>query len=126
MNEKFTYLDIFPKNTILKQYLAELESICDVDTNENFKKYSDIVSGNPKIETPFLSVVIRTQGKREDGLRESLLCMSAQSNQNFEILLIGHKLGSTQKKLVEEILSEHVYKYSLMSRELKIVDSAVV
>ncbi len=34
--------------------------------------------------------------------------------------------ANEQVVLPEEILSEHVYKYSLMSRELKIVDSAVV
>ena len=54
----------------------------------------------------FLSVIIRTQGKREQGLREALLCLQAQECQDFEILLIAHKADEEHGKLIEEILED--------------------
>ena len=41
---------------------------------------------------PFLSVVMRTQGKRIEMLREAVLCLWAQTCQDFEVLIMGHNL----------------------------------
>ncbi|MBQ2735247.1 MAG: glycosyltransferase family 2 protein [Clostridia bacterium] len=40
---------------------------------------------------PFLSVLMRTQGKRSEALKEALLSLEAQSDDDFEILLILHR-----------------------------------
>ena len=53
---------------------------------------------------PTISVVMRTQGKRPEGLSEALLCLFAQSCQDFEVVLIGHKLQKKQKEVVQEII----------------------
>ena len=42
-------------------------------------------------DTPFLSVIIRTQGKRFEALKEALLCLEAQTDDRFEVHLILHK-----------------------------------
>lgn len=60
----------------------------------------------PFVGKVFLSVVIRTQGRRPEALREALLCMASQSDQDFEVLLIGHKLDTKQKALVLQVLEE--------------------
>lgn len=54
----------------------------------------------------FLSVVMRTQGRRPEALREALLCLYAQDDQDFEVLLIGHNLNKDQRALVDAILDE--------------------
>lgn len=55
---------------------------------------------------PFLSVITRTQGKRPEMLRETLLCLAGQSDQDFEVIVIGHKLDNDQTETVEGILNE--------------------
>jgi hypothetical protein len=39
---------------------------------------------------PFLSVLMRTQGKRQETMQEALLALAAQTSQNFEILILAH------------------------------------
>lgn len=53
---------------------------------------------------PFLTVLTRTQGRREDGLTEVMLCLAAQTDRDFEWVIIGHKLSNQEKKLVDNIL----------------------
>ncbi|MGH8980886.1 MAG: glycosyltransferase family A protein [Acidimicrobiales bacterium] len=40
--------------------------------------------------SPFLSVLLRTQGRRWETLEESLLCLAAQSCDDFEVLVLLH------------------------------------
>lgn len=51
----------------------------------------DAASANP--ELPFLSVVVRTQGKRIAELADVLLCLYAQRDDDFEVLVMGHKVA---------------------------------
>lgn len=42
---------------------------------------------------PFLSVVLRTQGKRVEELSDVLLCLMAQRDDDFEVVVVGHKVA---------------------------------
>ena len=55
---------------------------------------------------PFLTVVTRTLGDRIESLRETLLCLSAQSCQDFEVLVVGHKLTLERQLNVERVISD--------------------
>ncbi|NID15765.1 methyltransferase domain-containing protein [Luteibacter yeojuensis] len=55
---------------------------------------------------PFLTVVTRTQGRRLDTLRDVLLCLSAQSDPDFEVCVIGHKLTESGRLAVERIIED--------------------
>ena len=39
---------------------------------------------------PFLSVLLRTQGQRIEPLKDALLCLSGQTDEDFEVILIDH------------------------------------
>lgn len=54
----------------------------------------------------FLTVLTRTQGRRIDTLREVLLCLSAQTQQDFEVLIVGHDLDVERQLLVEGVIAE--------------------
>ncbi|KRF36533.1 methyltransferase domain-containing protein [Nocardioides sp. Soil805] len=54
----------------------------------------------------FLSVIMRTQGRRPQELREALLCLAAQSVQDFEVLIVGHRTEVAEQKSVEQIIAE--------------------
>jgi len=43
-------------------------------------------------ERPFLTVIVRTQGRRLRALEDSLLCLAAQTDQDFEVIIVGHDL----------------------------------
>ena len=47
-------------------------------------------SGHGK--NPFLSVIVRTMGKRKAELQEALLSLLAQEDQDFEIILVMHRI----------------------------------
>lgn len=53
---------------------------------------------------PFLSVLTRTQGKRIQALTETILCLTAQTDIDFELLIVGHKLNDSQKTVVKDIV----------------------
>ena len=42
------------------------------------------------VERPFLSVIVRTQGRRPQMLLEALTCLAGQDDQDFEVLLMAH------------------------------------
>lgn len=56
--------------------------------------------------SPFLTVVTRTQGRRIDTLRETLLCLSAQTCQDFEVIVVGHNLEVEDQLAVERVLAD--------------------
>jgi hypothetical protein len=41
-------------------------------------------------DAPFLTVIVRTQGNRLETLRDSLLCLAGQTNQDFDVVLVVH------------------------------------
>lgn len=57
-------------------------------------------------QRPFLTVITRTQGRRLDTLRDVLLCLSAQTDEDFEVVIVGHKLSKTQRLAVERVIED--------------------
>jgi glycosyltransferase involved in cell wall biosynthesis/2-polyprenyl-3-methyl-5-hydroxy-6-metoxy-1,4-benzoquinol methylase len=80
------------------------------DTTEQFLRV--YLPGNiiektvQKKDSPFLTVIIRTQGLRPETLKESLLCLTGQSCTDFEVLVLGHKLNIERQLLVERIIAD--------------------
>ncbi|SCJ91830.1 Glycosyl transferase family 2 [Anaerotruncus sp. 2789STDY5834896] len=56
------------------------------------------------VVSPFLSIVMRTQGTRPAKLAEVLLCLSAQTCTDFEVLLIGHKMDETGRQHTQALI----------------------
>jgi glycosyltransferase involved in cell wall biosynthesis len=50
--------------------------------------------------SPFLTIITRTQGRRPHTLVEVLTCLAAQSDTDFEVLLLGHRLDADEHDLV--------------------------
>ncbi|HRW18359.1 MAG TPA: hypothetical protein P5181_05895 [Dermatophilaceae bacterium] len=55
---------------------------------------------------PFLSVVMRTQGRRAEPMRDALMCLVGQANQDFELIVLAHKVSLEQQLLVERLVAE--------------------
>ncbi len=100
--------DVINENTELFQYIKQVNNLMYSDGAKKgcYKKYQPILSKKKKENKVFLSVILRSQGNRPMGLRESLLCLRAQTNQDFEIILIGHKAQESGKKCIREVIEE--------------------
>jgi hypothetical protein len=53
---------------------------------------------------PFLSVLLRTQGKRLEAFKDALLCMSAQSDEDFELIILEHNASEADAANVRRIV----------------------
>jgi hypothetical protein len=60
----------------------------------------------PQPYKPFLSVVTRTQGTRIHQLSETLLSLTAQTCQDFEVLVLGHRLDLEGQLRVERVIAD--------------------
>ncbi|QWZ07220.1 methyltransferase domain-containing protein [Nocardioides panacis] len=59
-----------------------------------------------QVSDTFLSVIMRTQGRRPQELREALLCLAGQSNEDFEVVLVAHKTSLEEQKTVEQVIAD--------------------
>lgn len=97
--------------TTVNEYFAYLEQTVAPETPLYQAAHTYLEGERASLVTrkeskPFLSVITRTQGKRPAMLTETLLCLTGQSNQNFEVLLMGHNLSEDQHKLVSQIIAD--------------------
>ena len=66
----------------------------------------DETAGSEPQDTPFLSVLLRTQGRRPQELREALLGLAAQTVDDFEVLLLVHRPEEAARRLVEQVVED--------------------
>lgn len=103
--------EINQNKTLLNEYLLYAKQTVDSDSDisrmtriyqkcENAIQQTDV--------KPFLSVIMRTQGKRRLELEEALLSLYGQTDDDFEILLLGHNLDVDGKAMVQEIIDETI------------------
>lgn len=109
---------ILSENAPLHQLLARLRS--QVDHADQINQFVRAFLPGPQVgttlqvpllrerepERPFLTVVTRTQGRRIATLRETLLCLSAQTCQDFEVCIIGHDLDVERQLVVERLIAD--------------------
>ena len=70
------------KSNLISSYYSRIKELYGEKNANMLLNGSDIdVDG----EVPFLSVVMRTQGKRICALKEALLCLYAQTCRDFEV-----------------------------------------
>lgn len=62
--------------------------------------------------TPFLSVLLRTQGRREATLQEALLCLAAQTCDDFEVLVLLHDGDAAALGSLQSLVSVHHRSFS--------------
>ncbi|WP_077071183.1 glycosyltransferase family 2 protein [Mailhella massiliensis] len=114
---------VFGKETNIGKVFQLLETVCEADREESsfVRNYLPMVKETQQSEERvFLSVLTRTQGRRPQELRETLLCLSAQTDMDFEVLLVGHKVSENQEKEIRAIIDEQVESLKKRIRFLKL------
>ena len=103
------------EGTSLHRYLTALRR--DAARDEYVNQFVWICTPGPRAELatvtlvrepdrPFLSVVIRTQASRIQCLREVFTCLAAQTCQDFEVVLVAHKVNVDQQIAVERLVED--------------------
>lgn len=114
-------------NTELGNFFRYIRSISDNDVSEISYFLRLCLAGQskrnikedlptPASSRPFLSVIMRTQGKRLHTLCEALLSLYAQTEKDFEILIIGHKLDDDRISAVSKIIDEQTLEMRQKTR----------
>jgi glycosyltransferase involved in cell wall biosynthesis len=57
-----------------------------------------------EVSRPFLSVLLRTQGKRIEPLKDALLCLVGQTDQDFEVIVLAHNATPDAAASVREVV----------------------
>lgn len=57
--------------------------------------------------SPFLTVLLRTQGQRLEPLRDALLSLAAQTDRDFNVVVIGHDVAPSEASLVRTVIEDY-------------------
>lgn len=77
------------------------------DLRAALEQLSAAIDAQERPREVFLSVVIRTQAKRWEQLQDSLLSLAAQTDQDFEVLLMLHNVTDAVSQHVDELVSSY-------------------
>ena len=102
-------LSDFPADSAVANYITWLSDLLEHRDERFLKEYLPIVeehSSRDHAKDPFLTIITRTQGNRPEMLRECLLSLAAQSDEDFELILVGHKVSEAQDAEIKSILAE--------------------
>ena len=108
-------INIMSSGTNFAKYIKWVSETTRMNINELVTQ-SEMSSS----DAPFLSIVTRTQGKRPEALAETLLCLTGQTDMDFELLIIGHKLNDEQEKLVVGIIENLPEEMQTRTRLVKV------
>lgn len=99
---------LFEPGTVLGRFLGLVRDGADdtATVNQFVRRYHR--GGRRRVassasDAPFLSVVVRTLGTRQDTLVDTLCCLAAQTDLDFEVVLVLH--GSGRQADVEELVA---------------------
>lgn len=96
-------LSLLQDRSPVRRYLKWIEECGNDELYE--KKYRPIVALQDQ-GSVFLTVVIRTQCKRREMLQDVLLCLEAQTDPDFEVVLVCHKASEEDFRSLGELIQQ--------------------
>ncbi|MBQ6602314.1 MAG: glycosyltransferase [Eubacterium sp.] len=98
------------KGSLVNEYLRWLTQYTASGTDKSrniyfFMPETAAAAENETIASPFLSVIVRTTGSRNESLQEALLSLCSQKDMDYEILLIGHNVKEEYRKPLEDLIA---------------------
>lgn len=95
------------RQTLQSPFLAvemreSLEGMLDVI--ENARYHAD--------RRPFLTVVMRTQGRRLEQIQDALLCLAAQTDPDFRVLIMLHDVAEDTEQLIRSYVESYPHSFS--------------
>ena len=81
------------------------------------REYLDEVDDTPR---PFLTVLLRTQGRRIEPLKDALLCLSAQTDTDFEVIVLEHDAFEEDAAAVKQVIARLEPEFAARVRLLEV------
>lgn len=100
--------DVVDPPYLVGRFLADLASERNL-SNEVTAKVGALWEALGKadgVTRPFLSVLLRTQGKRLEPFLDALLCLSAQTDQDFEVILLVHDAATDASAVIADAVKQ--------------------
>ena len=69
---------------------------------------------------PFLTILMRTQGRRINTFSDVLSCLYGQSSQDFSILLLEHDVSDETHEQLEEVINQFPEDFSERIRQVRV------
>jgi hypothetical protein len=86
--------------TVLNQAVSRPDS--DPGLAKKVAAVASYLAAAEQAPGPFLSVIVRTQGLRPEPFKDALLCLQAQSNEDFEVIVVVHNAEPENERLVRD------------------------
>lgn len=101
-------------STLLGSYLRALtdKTHTYADTNQLVRAYlpgaarGQAWRDRTPEQQPFLSVIMRTQGRRPETMQDALACLLGQTNQSFELIVLPHRVSYDVQVSVERMIDD--------------------
>ena len=112
----------FGSGTALYAYIRWLNELLEKPDALFTQRYRPIVEAEREsgARRPFLSVITRTQGRRPAMLREMLMSLAAQTDEDYELLLIGHRLSGEGRREIDACLAEMPASFRARTRRFEL------
>ncbi len=91
-----------PEKSNLGEFLAVMHQ--NAKEAENDRLRGEVVLPRAEKADHFITVAIRTQGKRIQELEEGLLCLCAQTFLDFDVCIVGHNIHGKDEEVVLELI----------------------
>jgi glycosyltransferase involved in cell wall biosynthesis len=107
------------------QLAALLSSIAgednvDPELSKRIRAVTDLLLADDISERPFLTVLLRTQGRRLEALKDALLCLAAQTNRDFEVIVLLHGVEESAATAVHRIIDRQPAEFAARIRALDV------
>lgn len=100
--------------TLIHHYFQSLREQFDPFYNVTHFIRIFVPNGVRKVEhnidknRPFLTVIIRTQGKRLSALNEAFLCLASQTCDDFNVILVCHNVNKVLRRKINNLVEDQL------------------
>lgn len=100
--------------SLITSYLAGLtrDSNPEPSVAEALEHVAWELEGESNRRHPFLSVLLRTQGRRIECFKDALLCLNAQTDQDFELIVLVHDADDEHTAEVMRVVEQQPQEFS--------------
>lgn len=100
--------------------LIEGRERVDPELARRLQSVRDYIQAPDEVVRPFLTVLLRTQGRRIEPLKDALLCLQGQTCQDFEIVVLLHDAMPENAMDVREVLERQTPALRVRTRLIEV------
>jgi glycosyltransferase involved in cell wall biosynthesis len=80
----------------------------------------EMLAAPQTMDRPFLTVLLRTQGRRIEPFKDALLCLAAQTDRDFEVIVLEHDAIEENASDVRDVISRQPANFARRIRLIEV------